>query len=108
MRVLKELRDLEATGKKIPKSKEKYTLRIAARAIILDAKGNIAIMSTPKSEHCHHKLPGGGLEGDEDIMATLRREIKEEVGCDVEIIKEVGEIIEYKNEYNQRQTSYCF
>jgi 8-oxo-dGTP diphosphatase len=108
MKLLKELRDLEVTGKKIPKSKEDYTIRIAARAIILDEKGNIAILSTPKSKHYHHKLPGGGVEGEEDIIVTLKREIKEEVGCDIKIIQEVGEIIEYKNDYNQKQTSHCF
>jgi 8-oxo-dGTP diphosphatase len=108
MKLIKELLDLEVTGKKIPKVKDEYTLRIAARAIILDSEGDIAIMSTPKSKHYHHKLPGGGLEADENITDALRREIKEEVGCSVEIIEEVGQIIEYKNEYNQKQTSYCF
>jgi ADP-ribose pyrophosphatase YjhB (NUDIX family) len=48
------------------------------------------------------------LEEGEDIKETLKREIKEEVGCEIEIIREVGEIIEYKNDYNQKQTSYCY
>jgi 8-oxo-dGTP diphosphatase len=48
------------------------------------------------------------LEAGEDIIETLKREIKEEVGCEIEILKEVGEIIEFKNEDNQKQISYCF
>ena len=108
MKLIKELKDLEVTGKKTPISDEEYKIRIAARAIVQDNKGNIAILSTPKSNHYHHKLPGGGLDEGEDIGKTLKREIKEEVGCQIEIIKELGEIIEYKNKYNQKQTSYCF
>src|SRR3989344_7927434 len=108
MKLIKELKDLEVTGKDIPKLKEDYRIRIAARAIIIDNQGNIAILSTPKSKHYHHKLPGGGLEEKENIEETLKREIKEEVGCEIEIIKEVGEIIEYKNKDNLKQTSYCF
>ena len=108
MKIIKELTDLEVIGKVIPKAKEDYRIRIAARAIILDRTGNIAILSTSKSKDNYHKLPGGGLEDSEDVTKTLKREIKEEVGCEIEILKEVGEIIEYKNEYNQKQTSYCF
>lgn len=108
MKLIKELKDLEVTGKYIIKSKEDYRIRIAVRAIILNNKSNIAILSTSKSKHYHYKLPGGGLEDGEDIKEALKREIKEEVGCEIEIINEIGEIIEYKNEYNQKQTSYCF
>ena len=107
MKLIKELRDLEVTGKIIPKLKKDYKIRIAARAIILDKK-NIAILSTPKSKHYHHKLPGGGLEDNENILEALKREIKEEVGCEIEIIKEIGEIIEYRNKHNLKQTSHCF
>jgi len=61
MKLIKELKDLEVTGKDIQKSKEDYRIRIAARAVIIDDNKSIAILSTPKSKHYHHKLPGGGL-----------------------------------------------
>jgi len=106
MKLIKELKDLEVTGKDVPKSKVNYKIRIASRAIIFDSKNLIALISVPKFGY--HKLPGGGLEEGEDIKYTLKREIREEVGSEINIIKEVGEIIEYKNEYNQKQTSYCY
>lgn len=108
MKLIKELRDLGVTGKDVPKNKKDYWIRIAARAIILNSKGEIAILSTPKSHHYHHKLPGGGLEENEDVKKALIREIREETGCEIDIIKEVGEIIEYKNKDNLKQISYCF
>jgi len=108
MKIIKELTDLEVIGNVIPKAKEDYRIRTAARAIILDSQGNIAILSTSQLKVNYHKLPGGGLEDNEDIIKTLIREIREEVGCEIEILKEIGEIIEYKNDYNQKQTSYCF
>jgi 8-oxo-dGTP diphosphatase len=106
MDIIKEIRDFEVTGKNIPKSKKDYKMRLAARAIILDSKNNVALLSIPKLNY--HKIPGGGLKEDEDIKKALKREIKEEVGCDIEIIKELGEIIEYRNKYGQKQISYCF
>jgi len=39
---------------------------------------------------------------------ALVREVKEEVGSEIEITKEVGEIIEYRSIYNLKQISYCY
>ncbi len=35
-------------------------------------------------------------------------QIQEEIGCDVEVIKELGFIIEYRKIFNLKQTSHCF
>ena len=32
----------------------------------------------------------------------------EEIGCEIEIISEVGQILEYRNQSKLKQTSYCF
>lgn len=81
MKLIKELRDLDVTGKIIPKSKEDYKIRTAARAIILDSNNLIALISIPRQGY--HKLPGGGLEEGEEIKETLIREVKEEAGIDI-------------------------
>ncbi|HGJ67607.1 TPA: NUDIX domain-containing protein [bacterium] len=85
---------------------EDYTKRFASRAIVINKDNKIAIMYVKK--YHNHKLPGGGIEEGEDLINALKREINEEVGCNIEITGEVGEIIEYKNEYMQKQTSYCY
>ena len=56
----------------------------------------------------YYKLPGGGVEEGEDLQIALKRECKEEIGCNVEIIREVGQINEYRKMFNIKQISFCF
>jgi 8-oxo-dGTP diphosphatase len=85
---------------------KKFTLRIAARAIIFDDKKKIAMMYV--SKYVYHKLPGGGLEEGESLIQGLAREIKEETGCEITKIRILGKIIEYRKRYRLKQTSYCY
>lgn len=85
----------------------RYEFREAARAIVFDTEGRIAILNVTK--HGYHKLPGGGIEDGEDIALALRREILEEVGCEVEVREQtVGMTIEQREEYAMLQISYCY
>lgn len=83
-----------------------YELRKSARAILLNAEGNMATQYL--QTYTYHKLPGGGIDPGETVKEALKREIAEEVGCDCEIIREVGITIEYRNKYNLLHISYCF
>lgn len=92
----------------VEKTKDiRYEFREAARAIVFDAESKIAILNVTK--HGYHKLPGGGIEDGEDIILALRREILEEVGCEVEVREQtVGMTIEQREEYSMLQVSYCY
>ncbi|MFH1890591.1 MAG: NUDIX domain-containing protein [Candidatus Kuenenbacteria bacterium] len=83
-----------------------YTLRKAARAIVFDKNGKIPIIFDPK--HNHHKIPGGGVDKGESLMQTLKREVKEEAGCDIHVIDEIGIVIEYRNKIKILQISYVW
>lgn len=83
-----------------------YRTREAGRAVVFDEEGNIALLSVSKENY--YKLPGGGIEEGEDKMIALYRECQEEIGCDIEVIKELGFIVEYRKIFNLKQTSYCF
>lgn len=83
-----------------------YRVREAARAIVVDEDGMIALLYVSK-EH-YYKLPGGGIENGEDKIAALRRECREEIGCDVEVAGEVGVIVEYRKIFNLKQISHCY
>lgn len=85
---------------------KEYRLRKSARALVFNENGEIAIQHSPK--YHFHKLPGGGVEHGESVTQALRREILEEVGCEIEIIKEVGMTIEYRNANNLLHISYCY
>lgn len=83
-----------------------WRIREAARAIVTDADGNIALLHVTKEGY--YKLPGGGLEGDEDKMIALARECQEEIGCDVDVTREVGMVTEWRKFCTLRQISYCY
>lgn len=83
-----------------------YKLRTAARAIVKDKENKIALLVVGRDKY--YKLPGGGIEEGEDMMAGLERECQEEIGCNIEVTGEVGYTVEYWKEDDEKQTSYCY
>lgn len=84
----------------------KFKVREAARVIVYDKDGNVAVLNVTKQNY--HKLPGGGVEPGEDFQTALKRECQEELGCNVEIYGEVGQIIEYRKIFHIKQISPCY
>lgn len=82
-----------------------YKIRIAARCIVI-IKNKIALLHATRLKF--YKLPGGGLEGDETIAQCLYREVLEETGCEIEVMKENGLINEYRAKHKLLQVSLCF
>jgi 8-oxo-dGTP pyrophosphatase MutT (NUDIX family) len=105
MELIKELSDKDITSEVVVSS-DSYSIRKAARAIVENDDGDIAVLYVEK--HNYHKLPGGGLELNENIEEALRREVMEEVGVDISVIDTVGAIIEYRNLFELLQISYCY
>lgn len=83
-----------------------YQLRKSARVILLNDDGKMATQYL--KTYTYHKLPGGGIDAGESIEEALKREVKEEVGCDCEIIRPIGMTIEYRNKYKLLHISYCY
>jgi len=83
-----------------------YKERKAARAIVFDNVGAVALLYATKRGY--HKLPGGGIESGEDIVTALARELSEEIGCAATNMRELGIIEEYRNRFSLHQTSCCF
>lgn len=81
-------------------------LRLGARGIVIREDRKIAIFN--KSNKNEYKLPGGGLEGEEEPEEAFKREVLEETGCEVEIIQNLGITEEYKSLNNFKQISYVF
>jgi len=107
MKLLSEITDqsLGLPGD-IEKLNESYRLRKSARAVLLNGNGEMAVQHL--QNHHYHKLPGGGIDQGESIENALKREIKEEVGCDCNIGHLIGVIIEYRNEQQLIHFSYCY
>lgn len=83
-----------------------FRAREAVRAVVCDQGGKVALLHARVNSY--YKLPGGGIEKEENIEEALRRECLEEIGCEVEIGEELGMIVEYRKQQNLRQTSYCY
>lgn len=88
----------------VPETPWKSGSRIACRWVIIDENGQIPMLFVSRENF--YKLPGWWREWDEDKIETLKREIKEEAGCEIEDIKEIWKVIEKNSTWSQ--TSYCF
>lgn len=66
--------------------------RISARAIIIEGD-KIGLMYRKKVNHAFYCLPGGKQESGEKLEETVVREIKEEFGIDIEVVKKVYEFV---------------
>lgn len=83
-----------------------FKLRRAARGVIIDDQKRILMMYVTKFND--YKTPGGGVDDGEDIEEALKREMLEEAGCRGEIIDKIGQIQEFRSEFDQEQISDIF
>lgn len=82
-----------------------YFDRSAVRVVVTDADKYVIIIKVNKDNY--YKLPGGGVEADEDHAQAAVREVAEETGCSV-VTK--GGHIAMSEEYRKdlHQISYCY
>lgn len=80
--------------------------RLGARGIVINNKGQIAILN--KQVKNEYKLVGGGIDENEEPEVAFKREVLEEAGCEIEIIKSLGTIEEHKSYDNFKQISCVF
>lgn len=89
-----------------PGSPNGWKERRASRAVVFDAQKQVALLFV--SSKGYYKLPGGGIEMGENQIEALKRECLEEIGCVIEVEREVGMTIEYRSKFQVRQESYCY
>lgn len=80
--------------------------RSAARAVVYDKDGRIAVMHFTATGS--YKLPGGGIDEGENTVEALKRELQEEMGYTVTNIRELGIVTENRYFCGMHQISYCY
>lgn len=62
----------------------------ATRTVLFDQDNKVAIINV--RNHGYYKIPGGGIEADENIIDAARREVQEESGCNCKIIGQLDQL----------------
>lgn len=83
----------------------KYEKRVTVKAIVKDKMGKYGFVTS--SRHGFYLLAGGGAEN-EDLTEEIKRECAEELGHEIEIIKEVGRIREFRDRDAKEYETTCF
>lgn len=75
--------------------------RIIARAIAFDDEGYLYFVRAVRDDDFGKatliETSGGGVEPGEDLNSAIKRELKEELGADVDIICKIGSVSDYYN-----------
>ena len=71
-------------------------MRISSRGILIE-NGKILLIHRIKDDQEYYVVPGGGIENLENYIETVIRELKEEVGINVQVLNEKP-IMKFKDE----------
>ena len=75
--------------------------RMIARAIVVDDDDNFYFVRANRDDDFGKatliETAGGGVESGEDLNTAIRRELKEELGVEVEVICKIGVVSDYYN-----------
>lgn len=62
-----------------------------AGCIILDEQKRILLLHRNTPKRIQWEIPGGKIDSDEDAARTAEREVEEELGVNIEIVREIGD-----------------
>ena len=83
-----------------------FKLRRNVRVVLLDQKDRVAMLNITKEGW--YQLPGGGIEDGETLVEALHRECLEEAGAQIEVLDELGVIIELWNSGGRMWINYHY
>lgn len=86
--------------------------RIVVRAIVLNESNKVGLCVVSRDDifgkNDYLETPGGGKEENETLEEGLKRELDEEIGYKVNIIKIIGQVNDYYNLINRRNENHYF
>jgi len=82
-----------------------FEIRTTVKAVVVNDEGRFGFVTNPV--HGFYLLAGGGAEGD-NLEEEIRRECNEEINFEVEVLKEIGRVYEYRNRDAREGETVCF
>lgn len=86
--------------------------REIVRAVVVDAEGNFYFNRLVRDDmFCRGTVietAGGGVEAGEALEDAIRRELKEELGAEVEILAEIGTVSDYYNLIHRHNINHFY
>ena len=86
--------------------------RLIVRAVVFDDGGRLYFMRVERDDMFGRatliETSGGGVEPGEDLRAALRRELREELGAEVEIVRELAVVSDYYNVIRRHNINHYF
>lgn len=103
MKTLATITDKEITGGDLLSNAPP---RIAVNAVLFDHEQNIALCHFARANF--YTIVGGGVDPGEDNITAIKREVREEAGCECEITAEIGVVFENRYEHDFTQQRYYY
>lgn len=105
MHYLTTLRDKDIFSNSEFSTPNNYGKRVTVKAIVKDEKGRFAFVTNQVHKLC--LLAGGGAESN-NLEEEIKRECLEEIFYEVEVIKEIGRIREFRDRDAKEYETICF
>ena len=86
--------------------------RQIVRAIVFDDEGWLYFIRATRDDHFGKatliETSGGGVEQGEDLLSAIHRELKEELGAEVEILCTIGVVSDYYNLIHRHNVNHYY
>ena len=86
--------------------------REIVRAIVFDDDGWLYFTRATRDDHFGKatliETSGGGVEKGEDLLSAIHRELKEELGAEVEVLCAIGVVSDYYNLIHRHNVNHYF
>ena len=86
--------------------------RAIVRAIVFDDEGRLYFTRITRNDHFGKatliETSGGGVEKGEALLPAIHRELKEELGAEVEVVAEIGTVSDYYNLIHRHNVNHYY
>ena len=86
--------------------------RQIVRAIVFDEAGRLYFMRAHRNDDFGKatliETSGGGVEKGEELLSAIRRELREELGAQVEVVRKIGVVSDYYNLIHRHNVTHDY